>query len=146
MKSVPWSIVKPETVKGTIWEKLDDTKLNLDFKELEEMFAAKPPATAATTNAPKVEKPAKISLLGPERNKNMELVLGKLRMSNAMLVDSLWRLNEEVLKPSVVESLCNAMPQESERGLWSADIDRSTLAGPDLFCIEISAVNGYDFR
>jgi hypothetical protein len=46
MKQVPWQVVKPETVKGTIWEKLDDTKLNLNFSEIEEMFAAKPPATA----------------------------------------------------------------------------------------------------
>lgn len=110
------------------------------------MFAAKPPASAAGPTVKVETKPAKISLLGPERTKNLELILGKLKMSNALLVDSLWRINEEVLKPSTVESLCNAMPGEGERGLWAPDIDKNTLAAPDLFCMEIATVNGFDSR
>lgn len=53
-------------------------------------------------------------MLGPERLKNMELILGKLKMSNQLIVDSLYTFDVNVLKPGVVESLCNAMPQEAE--------------------------------
>ena len=51
-----------------------------------------------------------------------------------------------MLKPSVVESLSNAMPQDGENNLWGPDIDRNTLAATDLFCIEVSSVKGYDSR
>jgi diaphanous 1 len=85
--------VKQEQVKNTIWETIDDTKKKLDAKELEAIFASKPPSSAAgTVNKPAAElKPAKISMLTPERLKSLELILGKLRMSNVTIVESLWR-------------------------------------------------------
>lgn len=45
-KLVPWTVIKQDQIKNTIWEKIDDTKKKLDFKELESIFASKPPATA----------------------------------------------------------------------------------------------------
>jgi hypothetical protein len=47
MKQVPWVVLKPEVVKNTVWEKIDDTKLKLDFKEIEALFSAKPAAAPA---------------------------------------------------------------------------------------------------
>jgi hypothetical protein len=38
------------------------------------------------------------------------------------------------------------MPLEVERGLWGPDIDKAQLAPADLFCLEMSSVNGYDLR
>jgi hypothetical protein len=34
-------VLKPETIKNTIWEKIDDTKLKLDYDEIVSLFAAK---------------------------------------------------------------------------------------------------------
>lgn len=76
----------------------------------------------------------------------MELILGKLKISNGLLVESLYKLDEDVLKPNLVESLCNAMPQEAEVGLWADGIDQSNLQAPDIFCISIISVKGYDSR
>jgi hypothetical protein len=42
MKQVPWTIVKPDVITGTVWEKLDESKLNINFEELENIFSAKP--------------------------------------------------------------------------------------------------------
>jgi hypothetical protein len=55
-------------------------------------------------------------------------------------------LNEDVLKPSIVDSLCNAVPQDAESGCWPKSIDLSTLQNPDLFCIEVLTVKGYEAR
>lgn len=41
MKQVNWQILKPEQIKGSVWDKIDDTKLKLDFKQLEEIFCAR---------------------------------------------------------------------------------------------------------
>lgn len=84
-------------------------------------------------------------MLGPERLKNMELILGKLRMSNTQIVESLYKLDEDVLKPAIVDSLIGAMPNETETNLWP-DADTSNLAIPDIFCINILTVKGYDSR
>ena len=38
------------------------------------------------------------------------------------------------------------MPQDIEIYCWTDNIDQETLSAPDLFCIEISTVKGYDAR
>lgn len=35
---VPWVLIKPEKLKGTIWESLNDTGLKLELNFLEEKF------------------------------------------------------------------------------------------------------------
>jgi hypothetical protein len=37
-------------------------------------------------------------MLTPERLKNMELILGRLKMTNAVIVDALWHIDVNVLK------------------------------------------------
>ncbi|CAD8063467.1 unnamed protein product [Paramecium primaurelia] len=147
LKQVPWTIIKPEQIKNTIWEQIDDTKLKLDYSIIENLFAVKPTSSNINTQSGinQAQKTAKISMLGPERIKNLEIVLGKLKMSNQLIVDSLYQLDETVLRPNIVESLITAMPNDTEVGLWQ-DQDQSNLALPDIFCINISSVKGYDFR
>jgi hypothetical protein len=51
-----------------------------------------PTAVSGGSMAKPVElKPQKISMLTPERLKSIELILGKLKMSNVTVVESLWR-------------------------------------------------------
>lgn len=85
-------------------------------------------------------------MLSAERTKSIELILGKLKMSNTLIVESLWKCDEEVLKPNIIESLGNAIPLDSEAGTWPKTVDKSTLAAPDLFCIEVLTVKGYEAR
>lgn len=61
-------------------------------------------------------------MLGPERQKNLELILGKLKMSNSLIVESLFKMDEDVLKPNIVDSLIGAMPNDTETSLWP-DVD-----------------------
>ncbi|CAD8167307.1 unnamed protein product [Paramecium octaurelia] len=144
LKQVPWIIIKPEQIRNTIWESIDDTKLKLDYTVIENLFAAKPTSSNINVQGG-TNKPGKITMLGPERMKNLEIVLGKLKMSNQLIVESLYQLDETVLKPNIVESLITAMPSETEVVMWQ-DSDQSNLALPDIFCINISSVKGYDYR
>ena len=58
----------------------------------------------------KKEVPAKISLLAPDRVKNIELILGKLRKSNTLIKNSVWECDKKILTLGVVESLLNITP------------------------------------
>jgi hypothetical protein len=35
---VPWVLIKPDKLKGTVWERIDDAGLKLDHELLEERF------------------------------------------------------------------------------------------------------------
>lgn len=97
MKAVPWTVVKESEVKGTIWEKVSDEKVKLDVEALENSFAVKK-STATTSSeggaSQKEQDIPKISLLSADRTKNVELILGKLRLKNDVLVDALFQCNE----------------------------------------------------
>ena len=61
----------------------------------------------------------------PERTKNIELVLGRLRMPNSIIIESLWIINREVLTTDIVESLVNIMPPQTEKDLYeNREVDR----------------------
>jgi len=49
MKQVNWTVVKPEQIKGTIFEKIDDEKIPIDKEALEKTFSTKPPASKEPT-------------------------------------------------------------------------------------------------
>ena len=51
MKQLPWMVIKQEQMKGTLWENIDDTKLNLNFAEIESIFSAKPPTVVSTATS-----------------------------------------------------------------------------------------------
>lgn len=60
---------------------MDDLKVKLDTDYLEATYAkAVPAAVKPGDNKPVKIEAVKVTLLGPERTKNMELVLGKLKM------------------------------------------------------------------
>jgi diaphanous 1 len=54
----------------------------------------------------------------------------------------------EVLTPSIVESLVNACPQETEIALYQNpdQLDSHSLAAPDLFFLEVSSIPKYPER
>ena len=47
-----------------------------------------------------------------ERTKNIELILGKLKMSNEKIKNALLECDKSVLKLTVIESLLNIVPTD----------------------------------
>jgi hypothetical protein len=56
----------------------------------------------------------KESNLRPERAKNVELVLCRLKASHAAIMNGLWSLDEAVLPSETVDALINVLPNEQE--------------------------------
>jgi hypothetical protein len=106
-----------------------------------------PVATKATTGGD--DKPAKVevvkvSLLNPDRTKNMELVLGKLRMPFDKVAEALICCDDKVLNLTVLESLELIAPSDEEVGLIkSYDGDKNLLGNPEKFIVEIIRVKGF---
>lgn len=145
-----WNSISAINIKDTIWEKLNDEKVQLDTQFLESQFekpapVVKAPAasTAATANTAAATKPivTLTSLITPERTKTIEIVLHKLKMSPQLLSNALITIDEKILTTNNLQSLLSIMPKPEEIDLVMGFIDgggkADTLASPEKFIIEI---------
>ena len=148
MKGLMWTVVKFEQTKDTVWDKIDDSKVELDKELLEKCFCAKKPAD--TSGAPKIEekpKIEKISVLVPERSKNVDLVLMKLKLNFAILANSLYTCDDTILTLGNLESIRGVLPTAAEiKEVKSFEGDVETLANPERFFLELGEVPGYSDR
>ena len=77
----------------------------------------------------------------------MEIVLGKLKMSNSRLRDALEQMDDSVLTINNIESLINIVPtDEALHTVEAFDGDLETLGTPERFALEIGKVPGFRDR
>lgn len=93
------------------------------------------------------KKEQKQSKLRQDRQKNIEIVLSRLKISNYAISQALLTCDSTLLNSDIVDQLVNIMPDQSEASCYDKlDIDRDKLAIPDLFFLEIIKVPAYDAR
>ena len=160
MKSLMWNAIAPKSITGTIWEKLNDSKVIIDKNEFENKFydpRKKKDENLKAENifknavgqiiAPKIETQKKISILPADRSRNISLVLKKLRLRNEDIVKSIYELNEEILDINIIESLISINPTEAEISAVQSQIEnKKNFDIPELFILEISKINGLKYR
>jgi len=62
-----------------------------------------------------VERVVKFSNLSADKSKAVEMVMVKLKLlSEAVIEESLWRLDVTVLKPTILDVLVGILPNETE--------------------------------
>ena len=143
MKNVMWSMVTQNNIKDTIWENLDDLKIQIDTEHLEKEYSKPVVITKMTTSTGPVVQ-VKVSLLGPERAKNFELVLGKLKMPYEKIAEALIACDDKILTLTNLDSLEIIAPTEEEVGLIkSYDGDKTLLGNSERFIDEISKAKGF---
>lgn len=143
MKNVLWTLVNPLNIKGTIWETIDESTVAYEIPSLETEFTSVRPDKPATKSA----IPAKISLLAPNRAQNISIVLSKLKMSPATIVDALLAVNEEVLNLNMVNCLLDAIPSPDEISLISNyNGEYDMLENPEKYILEIKDVKSIKVR
>ncbi|KRX01878.1 hypothetical protein PPERSA_05717 [Pseudocohnilembus persalinus] len=144
--------MQPKQAINTIWKDVDDTKIKVDKEYLESNFAKpqpKKPVSGAKEVAAKPPVPEKVSLLDQDRQKNVEIVLGKLRTSYSLLKNALIISDEKILTRSNLESLKNIIPNQMEADMikgYLEDGDIEKLGNPEKFMAEIIQVKGYEAR
>ena len=80
---------------------MPDNDLEIPHEELEQQFCIK----QIVKNEIVAKKSDKIEILKPERRRNIEIILGKLKLKNNQICDSLLSFNEAVLNDQVTQSL-----------------------------------------
>ncbi|ESO06680.1 hypothetical protein HELRODRAFT_155739 [Helobdella robusta] len=122
-----WISMKPNEVKGTMFNDLDDEKLYkvLDFKEFEDLFKlgnmalldVDMPDTASATIKPK-KKQEKLSLLESNRLRNVAITRRKIEIRDDEIVKAINTIDLQKLTLERVEILIRVMPNEQETKLF----------------------------
>ncbi|ESP01673.1 hypothetical protein LOTGIDRAFT_139357 [Lottia gigantea] len=147
-----WTPLKPQQVKGTIFSDLDDEKLYsvIDFLEFEEIFRLGPagPIRSSENGTPKLGKknkvPQTISLLEPNRLRNIAITRRKMDMQNDEVVRAIHGLDLQRLSLDMVDILLTILPNDQEMKAYreyekqrkSVDI----LSDEDKFMLQLAKV------
>jgi hypothetical protein len=139
MKQFNWTMLKYNAIKDTIWTGLDDAKISLDPKGLEEHFAAivsvKKEGLDNATMRPKKQL---ISVLDMKRSQNISIMLSRFgSMTNEQIKDAIIRMDSEAIALENLQSLTQYVPLPEEveqlKEFVNAPID--TLGKAEAFII-----------
>jgi len=143
------------TCKDTLWERVDAEKWVelVDFVEVEEEFRldsgknctapCESRCTSTSANAP--------NLMDTKKARNLQIVLGGLRLTPVELRSALLRMDEAVWSESLVHELLKYLPSAAEteeivRFYRQPENAKNTLPTPERVVYELSKVHGLEDR
>jgi hypothetical protein len=143
MKALNWTKLNANVIKGTIWEKIDDTKIKFDPREFCELFGkaeVKPKAPPPK----KVEKKTKTVFAEPDRQRNIDIVLNKIKIKPIDISDAILIYDEKVLTEDKCDLLIPIFPKDTEYDEISKKTEtlenEEDFAECDLFIVLIGCI------
>ena len=150
MKSLFWTSIPYIKTKNTIWEKIDDTKIEIDLSKFEEKFSQK--KKESTTNQinidPKTKKKEeKKTFLQSDKQRMINIVLNKINLDPLDIVESLEQYDLNILSENICELILPIMPTDTEiTEVKKFNGDPSELANSDQLVLLISDLVGFKER
>ena len=150
MKSLFWTSIPYIKTKNTIWEKIDDTKIEIDLSKFEEKFSQK--KKESTTNQinidPKTKKKEeKKTFLQSDKQRMINIVLNKINLDPLDIVESLEQYDLNILSENICELILPIMPTDTEiNEVKKFNGDPSELANSDQLVLLISDLVGFKER
>ncbi|CAG5120372.1 unnamed protein product, partial [Candidula unifasciata] len=147
-----WTPLKPQQLKGTIFSDLDDEKLYtvIDFSEFEDIFRLGPAGAlmAGGDGTPKMLKKNKkqesVSLLEPNRLRNVAITRRKIELTNDDIVKAINGLDIKKLSLDIVDIMLTILPNDQEMKAYKIfERDRrpvSVLSDEDKFMLQMVKV------
>jgi len=143
MKTLNWTKLNANVVKGTIWEKIDDTKIKFNPDEFCEIFAKAETKPKAPPKK-KVEKKTKTAFAEPDRQRNIDIVLSKIKIKPIDISDAILLYNEEILTEDKCDLLIPIFPKDTEYDTISKSTEalenEEDFAECDLFIVLIGCI------
>lgn len=156
LPTINWIALKPNQVRGTIFNELDDDKLHghIDFNDFEERFKIGPAGVLANGNSEldglgnfpskRFKKPENITLLEHTRLRNIAISRRKLEMSVEKVINAINLLDLKQLNLENVELLQRMVPTEQEAKAYKEYIAEkkniNLLTEEDKFLLQLTKV------
>ncbi|KAJ3695440.1 hypothetical protein LUZ60_000817 [Juncus effusus] len=146
LKPLHWSKVS-RAAQGSLWAETQPSKApEINFTELENLFAVNLPDPKASSRrsaaAPKSEI---VSLIEPNRARNCEIILKKLKIPFSEVTNAVLALDDSVLEVEQVDNIVKFCPTKEEIALlknYTGDKDK--LGKCDQFFLEIMKVPRFE--
>ncbi|CAD8090063.1 unnamed protein product [Paramecium primaurelia] len=149
IRNLNWVAINMQNQNNSIFQKIsnDVEEINVDFLLLEKNFTKVQPKEQNIKQSSAQQTIAKITLLSSERSKNIELVLGKLKLPNNIIIKLLKSFDDKILTSAIIESLDGICPTEEEvKQLSEYSGEKDQLGNPELFVDALRTVNGFQHR
>ena len=146
MKALFWANLPVNKITGTIWEKLDDTKININKDSLELKFSQKSKTEKKPETKKEITKNKKLSLLQPDTIRKINIVLNKIKFSTTEIPDLIETMDTNKLTTNVCELLIQIMPTNEEVKLVTSYDGKEEISINDEMVIMISSIPGYTER
>ncbi|XP_076319849.1 formin-like protein isoform X2 [Tachypleus tridentatus] len=121
LPSLNWIALKPNQVKGTVFNELDEEKLYkvIDFVHFEEQFKLSQRGgfydqTDETVGSKRFKVPEKVTLLEHTRLRNIAISSRKMELNSELLVRAINSFDLKILSHESVEILQRMIPNEKE--------------------------------
>lgn len=104
-------------IKGTIWESISDANWEdkLDYNDLENTFKYDPKiAKSSFPQENRVSISSGSSIMDPKKARNMQIILGRLKLSPQELRTSLLKMDENIWTESIVHEIVKYLPSSLE--------------------------------
>ena len=143
LRPVYWDVISSKSViENSLWFKLDDHKVNLDTKMLDQEFTTKQVAPIVIAE-PKTQSEKVSTLLDAKREQNVGIAIGRLPVSVDEIHHALLFADFKVLTKDVVIKLVNAAPTPEEQAVCAAyQGDVEHLSKASQFAYKISDIPG----
>ena len=146
MKALFWATLPPNKITGTIWDKIDDTKININKDSLELKFSQKSKIEKKPEVKKEITKNKKLSLLQADTLRKINIVLNKLKFSTTEIPELIETMNTTKLTTDVCELLTQIMPTTEEVKLVTSYDGKEEISNNDEMVIMISSIPGYAER
>ncbi|XP_055594773.1 formin-like protein [Uranotaenia lowii] len=157
LPTLNWVALKPNQVRGTIFNELDDEKLHrqIDFNEFEERFKIGMGGPLSNGNCDNMDglstfpskrfkKPEHISLLEHTRLRNIAISRRKLEMPAELVIKAINNLDLKQLSLENVELLQKMVPTDQEQKMYKEYViekkDLNLLTEEDKFMLQLTKV------
>ena len=142
-------------VEGTIWKEIESSKWEtiIDYKELEAAFKYDP--KVSKQSFPEERRISFSSsgsaLMDPKKARNMQIILGRLKLSHHELRTSLLRMDETIWTESIVHEIIKYLPSKHELDeiakFYEDPINlESTKVTAERMSFELSKIKGLEER
>ncbi|KAM9785523.1 formin-like protein 3 [Neosynchiropus ocellatus] len=145
-----WTALKPNQINGTVFNELDDERVleELDLEKFEDMFKTRaqgPVVDLSCTKNKVAQKVAnKVTLLDPNRSKNLAITLRKANRSSEEICRAIEKFDLKALPVDFMECLMRFLPTEAEaKALRQYERERrppDQLAEEDRFMLLFSKI------
>ncbi|KAL1497828.1 hypothetical protein ABEB36_008720 [Hypothenemus hampei] len=156
LPTINWIALKPNQVRGTIFNELDDDKLHtyIDFGEFEEKFKISPIGFMANGDceadglqsfpSKRFKRPENVTLLEHTRLRNIAISRRKLEMSAEKVIGAINMLDLKQLSLENVELLQRMVPTEQETKAYKEYVlekkNINILTEEDKFLLQLTKV------